>query len=340
MLEINGCGSSEPKLAQSVRMKAWEELTEQGKLRRLRAVATSALRDYHVDVERISLIGGFVNALYRIDTADGPLALRVDLMQEHSDDDAELELEWLESLAGHVNVGSPIRTADGGLFTHADGPGVPGARRCVLFTWVPGRPLADRIGPGLFESYGRLSAQLHLHGAEHRPRRRPMVWDRVFYFPESVDPVVYQLPEHADSFPPGGLEVVERAMAIVEPKLASVAERQIVHGDLHVWNVHVRRNELWALDFEDIMWGSRAQDIAISLYYFTDRPDRDELVTAFRTGYERVAPWPTDDAELAAFMAARRLMFVNYVFNIEMDDLAEFLEASVGRLQRFIDRYG
>ncbi len=321
-------------------MKAWEELTERGKLRRLRAVAGSALEAYDVDVERMSLIGGFVNALFRIDTPDGPLALRVDLMQEHSDSDAELELEWLESLAGHVNVGSPIRTADGALFTHAVGEGVPDARRCVLFTWVPGVPLADRIDPSLFESYGRLSAQLHLHGAEHRPRRRPMVWDRVSYFAEDVDPVVYHRLEHVSSFPPGGLEVVEQAMAMVEPRLAAVTERQIVHGDLHVWNVHARGRELWALDFEDIMWGSRAQDIAISLYYFDDRPDRNELVSAFRAGYERLAPWPTDDAELAVFMAARRLMFVNYVFNIDMPDREEFLVKSVQRLRLFLDRNG
>ena len=166
-----------------------------------------------------------------------------------------------------------------------------------------------------------------------------MVWDRVHYFPEDVDPVVFDLPEHAGAYPPGGLQVVERALAITEPRLAAVTDRQIVHGDLHVWNVHARYGELWALDFEDIIWASRAQDIAISLYYFQDRPNSAELTDAFRRGYEELADWPADDAELAAFMAARRLMFVNYVFNIDMSDRAEFLARSVERLQRFLDRY-
>jgi Ser/Thr protein kinase RdoA (MazF antagonist) len=254
-------------------VKPWEQLTERGRLGRLRTAAIAALSEYDVTVQKVSLIGGFVNALYRIDTPDGPLALRIDLMQEHTDADVELELEWLEALSGHVNVAVPIRTVDGALYTHAQANGVPGARRCVLFSWVPGRPLADRMSPSLFEEYGRLSAQLHVHGAGHRPRRRPMVWDRVHYFPEEVDPVVYHRPENAAVFPEGGLDVMERSVAIVQPRLASVAERQIVHGDLHIWNVHARRNDLWALDFEDIMWGSRAQDIAISLYYIQDRPD-------------------------------------------------------------------
>ena len=317
-------------------MKPWDELTEPGKLRRLRSVATAALGDYDVDVQRVSLIGGFVNALYRVDTPDGPLALRVDLMQEHSDADAELELEWLDALAGTVNVGAPLRTRGRELYTHAVARGVPEPRRCVLFTWVPGRPLADRTSPELFEEYGRLSARLHLHGADHRPSRRPMVWDEVFYFGEDVDPVVYHLPEHEAEFPEGGLDVVERARGVVEPILASVRERQVVHGDLHIWNVHARYGELWALDFEDIMWGSRAQDIAISLYYLDDRPDRQELIGAFRRGYEELVGWPTDDAELAAFMAARRLMFVNYVFNIDMPDRREFVARSLTKLEAFL----
>lgn len=320
-------------------VKPFDQLTERGRLRRLRSVAAAALHDYAIDVQRLSLIGGFVNALYRVDTPGGPLALRVDLMGEHSDSDAELELEWLEALAGHVNVGVPIRTIDGALYTHATADGVPNARRCVLFTWVPGGPLADRMSPAVFEQYGRLSARLHLHGAIHRPRRRPMVWDRVHYFPETVDPVVYHLPENAEEFPNGGLEVVERTLAIVEPQLASVTDRQIVHGDLHVWNVHARRGEVWALDFEDIMWASRAQDIAISLYYIQDRPDRNELIGAFRRGYEQFAGWPTDEAELASFMAARRLMFVNYVLNIDMPDRREFLEGSVRKLEAFLQSH-
>ena len=321
-------------------VKGWDQLTERGKLRRLAPVARAALDDYLVEVQRLSLIGGFVNALYRVDTPDGPLALRVDLMQEHTDEDAEVELEWLESLVGHVNVGAPIRTTDGELFTHAEGQGVPNTRRCVLFTWVPGGPVAGRISPRLFEEYGRLSARLHLHGADHLPKRRPMVWDRVHYFPEDVDPVVFDLPQHADAYPPSGLEVVERALGIVEPRLAAVTDRQIVHGDLHVWNVHARYGALWALDFEDIMWGSRAQDIAITLYYIQDRPDCAELTAAFRRGYQELADWPTDDDQLAAFMAARRLMFVNYVFNIEMPDRAEFLARSIERLCSFLERYG
>ncbi len=321
-------------------VKDWDQLTERGQLRRLRVVALAALADYDVDVRRVSLIGGFVNALFRVDTPDGPLALRVELLQEHSDQNMLTELGWLEALDGHVAAPVPLRTRSGELFTRAEAPGVPDRRRCALFTWVPGRALADRITSELFEPYGRMSAQLHVHGAGHLTDTRPTPWDRVFYFSEAVDPVVFGRPENAVRLPAGGVEVVERAIEIVQPRLEAVGDRQLVHGDLHFWNVHVSRKRLWALDFADVMWASRAQDIAISFYYFADRPDFDDLASAFRRGYEEVAPWPTDDEELAVFMAARRVMMTNFVFNVDIDDLDGFLTGSVAKLEAFVRSFG
>lgn len=321
-------------------VKAWDQLTERGRLGRLRTVAIAALADYDIDVRQVSLVGGFVNALYRVDTPDGPLAIRVELLQEHPDQNMLIELTWLEALDGHVDAPVPLRTKTGDLYTRAGAPGVPDQRRCTLFTWVPGRPLAERITPELFEPYGRMSAALHVHGVTHPTPTKPMSWNRVFYFPEEIDPVVYRRPENAARFPDGGVEIVERVIELVQPRLAAVSDRQLVHGDLHVWNVHVSRRRLWALDFADVMWASRAQDLAITFYYLQDRPETDELAAAFRRGYEQVAPWPTDDEELASFMAARRVMMTNFVFNIGLDELDGFLTGSVAKLDAFLRSSG
>ena len=64
------------------------------------------------------------------------------------------------------------------------------------------------------------------------------------------------------------------------------------------------------------------------------------MSAAFRRGYEQIAPWPTDEQELAFFMAARRVMMTNFVFNIEMDDLGEFLAGSVAKLETFLESWG
>ena len=49
-------------------VKTWEELSERGKLGRMRALALRAVEQYDVEVSKLSVIGGFTNALFRVDT--------------------------------------------------------------------------------------------------------------------------------------------------------------------------------------------------------------------------------------------------------------------------------
>ena len=69
------------------------------------------------------------------------------------------------------------------------------------------------------------------------------------------------------------------------------------------------------------------------------RPEYGDLRAAFEEGYRTVAPWPVAyDGELEHFMAARTIMFVNYVFNIQ-DDPRAYLDVALPRLTRFLARW-
>lgn len=307
-------------------------------------MAVAALADFPITPTRTTLVGGFTNVVFRIDTADGPYALRVDLHQDHSDRDVEIELAWLRAIAADtdLDVAESVPTRDGRPFVHHDAVGVPGERRCTLFRWIPGKPLADAPTPARYHQLGRLSAGLHLHGATYRPTQEPMRWDRVFYWPESVDPVVIHTPEMAHHFTgprrhilDRSLDVVGRAFERLEPSGA-----QIVHGDLHPWNVHVQRSRMIALDFEDVAMAHRVQDVAITMYYRRDEPGYREFAAAFEDGYKELAPWPASyDGEIEHFVAARGLMFVNYVANL-MDDPSEYYDTAFPRLVEFLANHG
>jgi len=325
-------------------MRSWESLTKMGQIRRLRALALQALEDYPLDVRSLRLIGDYTNILFRIDAPSGPAALRVDFYQEHSDEDVEIELAWLGAIAGDtdLDVVRPVPTQDGRLFTHASAPGVPGKRRCTLFEWVPGRPLDEKPTESGYHRLGRLSAGLHLHGAQFIPPHRPMRWDKVFYWPEEVDPVVIFKPEMAQYFPGDRTEMIARGIAASDRALARLqpGSAQLIHGDLHPGNVHTYRSRLIAFDFEDVMWGHAVQDVAITLYYGRDHPGYVDFRAAFEDGYRSVAEWPvTYDGELEHFMAARTLMFINYVANIERDPSA-FYDIAFPRLEQFLDIWG
>jgi Ser/Thr protein kinase RdoA (MazF antagonist) len=168
-----------------------------------------------------------------------------------------------------------------------------------------------------------------------------MAWDRVFYWAEDVDPVVIFNPEMAHHFTGGRREILDRSIAAVEGAFARLDPTgiQVIHGDLHPDNVHTYRNRLIAFDFEDVTWGHRVQDVAITLFYERNRPEYADLRAAFHTGYRSIAPWPaTYDGELEHFMAARTISFVNYVAN-PLDDPSDYYDIAFPRLERFLSTW-
>ena len=131
------------------------------------------------------------------------------------------------------------------------------------------------------------------------------------------------------------LEVVGKAFGRLRQ-----GEAQVLHGDLHPWNVHVKGKRMIAFDFEDVMWGHRVQDVAITLFYERDQPGYADLRAAFTEGYSAIAVWPESyDGEVDHFMAARTLMFVNFILNIG-SDVDEFYPAFFTRLESFLEAWG
>lgn len=321
----------------------WTSLSEAGQIHRLRTLTFAALERYPIEPQQLRLIGGFTNVLFRVETSDGPLALRVDLHRDHSDEDVVNELAWLSALAEEtdLDLARAIPASDGSPYVYASIAGVPGQRRCVLFEWIPGRCLGDAPTEDGYHKLGQLSAGLHLHGAGFEPPHPPLTWDRVFYWPEKIDPVVVFDDDRAHFLGGGRREVLDRAIAQVEPAFAKLgpAEAQVIHGDLHPDNVHVYHNRLIGFDFEDVTWGHRVQDVAITLFYERAHAGYNDFRVAFEEGYRTVAPWPvTYVGELEHFMAARTIMFINYVANLH-DDPTNYYDTAFPRLESYLDTW-
>lgn len=319
-------------------MKPWGDLTEAGQMRRLRPLARSAFGRYPLDIRRLRLVGGFENVVFRVDGSDGSFAVRVDLHQSHADTDVDIEVAWLEALARDtdLDVSRVIRSVAGEPYVYEEAAGVPGARRCTVFGWMPGAPIAERMTPARYFNLGVLAARLQAHGAGFRPPATPMKWNRIFYWAEDI--VVY------DRFAQGTKQraIFDAAAELVESAFDRLPAEgaQIVHGDLHPWNVHGVRDRVYALDFEDVMWAHPVQDVAISLYYEQDHPAYGDLREAFVEGFSSVALWPERyDGEIAHFETARRLMFVNYVLRTGFADDA-WVARAMENVERFVASHG
>ena len=327
--------------------KPFDQLTIQGQNRRLRRLAVAALAHYNLSVRQVRLHAVETNTIFRIDTADKQkYALRIGAPNEHTLADNQAEVAWLTALKQDtpLNIAEPVALRDGRYIATVSAPGVPVARRCVLFRWIPGHPLEEYLSPDTYHQLGLTAAALHDHAQQFSlpPKLQPMRWDRVFYYPN--EPVIIFSEQYRHLFPPKRLKLLRQVIANTQKALTELHRnkrgKMVIHGDLHMWNVHWHRGQLYVLDFEDLMWGYPVQDIAITLFYGREREDYETLRTAFRKGYTSRRPWPVQyPGQLEAFMAARSVSFINYVTHLSAEP-QDFIERVCQRLENYLARFG
>lgn len=322
-------------------MKPFENLTPRGQTRRLRRLALEALRHYDITVRDVRLLSRAYNTIFRVETDRGRFVLRINRPHERSRAEILSELAWIEALRREtsVPVPTPFPTRHGTFVVEATAPGVPEPRLCVLFAWLPGRLLAKHLSTRTFTQLGETMAHLHRHAATWTPPPAFTLRRMDSPFPFN-DPIVLFEPHHLEEAPPHAETLFRRAHALVQATISRLWQTEldairVLHGDLHPWNVKVWRKQLLIFDFDDAMWGHPAQDIAITFFYIFDRDDFTHLAHAFRTGYERLLPWPFhDERDMWSLLMGRTLDLLNFVLYHEPGSHATYLLRSVKRLER------
>ncbi|MCA9972994.1 MAG: phosphotransferase [Anaerolineales bacterium] len=301
-------------------MKPYDELTPPGQRRRQRRLVLEALVAYDLQVARLRFLAQHTSTYFRLDAADGRrYAVRI-YSRDSTPAENRAEMFWLEAINRDTDlrVLRPVPRRDGGLITHLAAPYLPGEQRLAVYHWIPGHHLAKEWTPQNYARLGACMAQLHNHSAalalpaDVNPKR----WDRVFYFPDEW--VVYRDAAYAHLFSAADVALLDTAVAHLDPFLANLYAGQgkpmLIHGDLHVWNVHVHDGELHLFDFEDLILGYPLHDVAITLFYGRSRPDYPALRAAFQAGYSQHRPWPAaSEPQLQTLLLARTVNFINYV---------------------------
>ncbi len=317
-------------------MQPFAFLTSQGRARRLRLLALEALKSYDVEVARIRLVNNETNCTFRVDSVDGEIyALRVSLPDVHSIAEIEAEVDWQLAVSRETDipVPRPIAARSGAYVVTAGARGVPEERHCTLFSWLRGRALEEVASPEYFHRLGELVARLHRHGAMFQPARPDDIrrLDTLYPLRDSekiLDDATKEL------VPPDTYNMLlamrEAAEREIEWLFDGTKTPQIIHDDLHWWNVMSYRGNLQIIDFEDLAWGFPVQDIAITLYYTAGRANYPSLRDALKAGYESVAPWPEMyPGQIEMLMVHRAVDLFNFVLGSTYREDREIL----GRLR-------
>lgn len=317
---------------------------------RLRPLAERVLKKYPFLTREVEHLATHSNVMYRVVTDRGQqLVLRVGSPHSNTRSNIDIEVAWLDTLHQDtsLDVVAPVRTAGGSLVVDEMDPDIEKERPCVLFSWVPGAPMGEGSGSFGYRLLGQMLASLQAHGRNWIPPSSDALrsWDRVFYYDAELDPVIIHNPVYGHLFDKARRTSISRAMELARSVIEESwrgSDAQIVHGDLHEWNVHLVGSRLYAFDFEDVMLALPSQDIAISLYHSRDDDQRHELRAAFRRGYETVLEWPVaDERQLDGFHAARQVMLMNYAARaLTMEEARDYLDRVFPWIDRYVKRYG
>ena len=327
-------------------MKAYEELTFRGRNLRLRKLCIKALEGYPIDVARIRYLTTESTTMFRVDAVDGSkYVFRIYSEDGSSLAENQTEMFWLEALAHDTDLRiiQPVARQDGEYLSFISLEGIPGEKRCALYKWVPGVPLKNYVSVKTYRQLGVIMAGLHNHaeGLSLPGQIHPKRWDKTFYFPD--EKAVYNTSECSHIYTPEEICILDRACACANSFLADIYKNNgtpfVIHGDLHFWNIHIHRGNLYVLDFEDMVMGFPEQDISICLYYLRNEANYAELASAFQAGYAAVRQWPNlPQRELHALWLARMTNFANYAAEAfdDQDAAREYISARCIELDNFL----
>ena len=321
----------------------------QAEATRLLPLAQKVLTRYPFQVREVAHLATHSNVLYRVVTSSGEqMVLRVGTPHANPRSNIEIEVCWLDAIRRETNleVVRPLPTEDGDLIVDEFDESIEKERSCVLFTWIPGHPMAEGSGTFAYRQLGAMCAALQEQGRLWSPPEQAVLrtWDEVFYYEQSFDPVIIDNPlfGHLFDIPRRSAirKAIELAQTVIDEAYAE-APPQIVHGDLHEWNVHLAGSRLYAFDFEDVMLALPEQDAAICLYSSRNSEIAPDIRAAFRRGFETIAPWPVaDQRQLDGFHAARQIMLMNYAGRtLRMQEAADYIDQVMPWLERYVTRY-
>ncbi|MCK5246610.1 phosphotransferase, partial [Candidatus Bipolaricaulota bacterium] len=244
-------------------MKRLHELTLIGRGRRLRPIARQVLGEYGIEPTKLQQITEASNTIFRVSTSNsGEYALRMTSPKScHGVDEIRSEVAWLHAIDEDTNIGvpAPVARLDGDYVSEVSLPGEVNPICCAVYCWVPGVMLDDRLTEDNVRRLGILMAQLHEHAAGLTLAEgfHIRTFDSVLPYAvegfAGLEPVVLFNEDGQAPLTSKQRAIYREAYQLVAAEIENLMRKtdplRVIHNDLHVWNVKVDGDRLYALDF-------------------------------------------------------------------------------------------
>ncbi|MBI9046079.1 MAG: phosphotransferase [Anaerolineaceae bacterium] len=331
-------------------MKPFEELTALGQVRRLNKMAQMAIKQYDLEVRKISSLWQLFNALFRVDTLDGrKYVLRINLPNLRSLPEIRSEMTWLAALHrdSDLLVPEPLQARNGELVTTIKMQGIPQSRHCAVFSWLPGKNLAASLSVENVRKQGRFLARLHQESENFQPPEGFWLKDlRELVHGDGLDWLSHGT-KTSQLISAENREIFLRTAEPVKQALSDLYQQpqdlHVMHADFHQGNIKVHKGQLSALDFDDCSWGYFVQDIAIALYYLRRQAEFSQFRQAFQQGYEEIKKWPEEyPGQIDTLMNTRAFLVIDFLIHSDNAVIKEiiprYIAAEIPFLQAFLQK--
>jgi Ser/Thr protein kinase RdoA (MazF antagonist) len=304
-------------------------------------IAGKALQFFPLEIKEISLINNEYNATFKVETNEGTqFALRINVNSPRSIANLKAEIAWVNFLTtdARVKVPHPIASSKGDYFVTFPHGDKGSELKCVLYSWLEGEELGDEPTPEQIRSLGAAMATLHLSSKDFElpidaelPDFKDPMWETEDFLLSAKS--VLDLDARA---------LVAQALEMIKLEIDALYRehaQQIIHADLHGWNVMWHNGEIAVFDFDDCGFGLPVQDLATAIYYL-DTPEQD---VALKEGYASVAELPPyTESQMQMFMIQRRIILLNYLYETSNEEhramIPDYLEESLRRITKFLNK--
>lgn len=313
--------------------------TPEQQIESLTTFAKKVLQLYGLTNIEIECINYEFNITFSVSTDSGEkYALRININSTRTSENILAEIEWVQFLARipEVNVPTPIANLESEYLTVLEHQDSGQTLNCVLYSWLDGVEVGDEPSIEQLHNIGRAIASMHKASSEFTlssksqlPLFKDLLWgtEDFLFGPKSV------LSESHSKLLNRAAELVIKFTNELYEKSTS----QIIHADIHGWNLISNDGWIYIFDFDDCGFGLAAQDIAVALYYL-DTPEQNAALLA---GYTSVIPLPEySEPAMKALLLQRRLMLLNYLFETSNQEhkemLPEYLSKTIERVSGFL----
>jgi Ser/Thr protein kinase RdoA (MazF antagonist) len=265
------------------------------------------------------------NSVFKVQTTQGPAALRVHRHGYHSKEAIESEMQWMAYLASQgVMVPEPLVNRQQQFLSEVSYVG--NVYIVDLLTWLDGEQLGNSTDPlsfsktelqQIFFSLGKTIASMHeVSDAWEIPRGfKRHAWDRDGFVGENAF--------WGNFWNVGDITVDDRQLLLLAREKAGAelnalrsagADYGLIHADVVRQNILVVGTDVRVIDFDDSGFGFRMYDFATALVKNRDEPHYAAIKSSLFNGYRSLRELsPLDEHSLDLFLSLRDFAYLGWM---------------------------